>query len=219
MVRDDLCVRRVHDRHGSVPAVPVPRDAIEAEPQALEFLIHMIRNRGQLVTKDMPCIETFWPDRVVSDAALSTLVRNRPGASSATRAMNSASSRRAMAAGSSFKRRRSRATRGTGGRPVRRCGTASGRPARPRVEGALRRLSSLPFEIVGETRRYARGPEGGRDRGGHGGSWPGLTLVSAGRPEPRADVPGTPSRRRAIPFRELGAALTSYRGWGLPRRR
>ena len=52
-----------------------PDGPIEAEPQALEFLIHMIRNRGQLVTKEM-LHNTFWPDRVVSDAALSTLVRN-----------------------------------------------------------------------------------------------------------------------------------------------
>ncbi|MEM8575745.1 MAG: winged helix-turn-helix domain-containing protein [Pseudomonadota bacterium] len=48
---------------------------MEAEPQALESLIHMIRNRGELVSKDA-LHETFWPGRVVSDAALSTLVRN-----------------------------------------------------------------------------------------------------------------------------------------------
>ncbi|MEM7642216.1 MAG: alpha/beta fold hydrolase [Pseudomonadota bacterium] len=52
-----------------------PDGPIEAEPQALEFLIHMIRNRGQLVAKDA-LHQTFWPDRVVSDAALSNLVRN-----------------------------------------------------------------------------------------------------------------------------------------------
>ncbi|MEM0949941.1 MAG: alpha/beta fold hydrolase [Pseudomonadota bacterium] len=51
-----------------------PEGPIEAEPQALEFLIHMIRSRGQLVSKDA-LHKTFWPDRVVSDAALSTLVR------------------------------------------------------------------------------------------------------------------------------------------------
>lgn len=52
-----------------------PDGIIEGEPQALEFLIHMIRNRGQLVTKET-LHQTFWPDRVVSDAALSNLVRN-----------------------------------------------------------------------------------------------------------------------------------------------
>lgn len=52
-----------------------PSGPVEAEPQALEFLIHMIRNRGQLVTKEA-LHQTFWPDRVVSDAALSNLVRN-----------------------------------------------------------------------------------------------------------------------------------------------
>lgn len=52
-----------------------PEGPIEAEPQALEFLIYLIKHRGTLVTKDA-VHEAFWPNRVVSDAALSSLVRS-----------------------------------------------------------------------------------------------------------------------------------------------
>ncbi|MCK8484210.1 alpha/beta fold hydrolase [Aliiroseovarius sp. S2029] len=122
-----------------------PEGPIEAEPQALEFLIHMIRNRGQLVSKEA-LHQTFWPDRVVSDAALSTLVR---------------SARRLV--GDSGEEQRIIATRhGRGfvfradvqelegpeviGEAMR---DASGK-AKPRVKGAPA-IMVLPFEIVGET--------------------------------------------------------------------
>lgn len=49
---------------------PVP-----AEPQAIEFLLFMIRNRDRMVSKD-ELHQVFWNGRFVSDAALSTLVRS-----------------------------------------------------------------------------------------------------------------------------------------------
>ncbi|MCL4189409.1 MAG: winged helix-turn-helix domain-containing protein [Rhodobacteraceae bacterium] len=47
---------------------------IAVEPQALELLIHLIRNRHRLVTRD-ELHQTFWEGRFVSDSALSSLVR------------------------------------------------------------------------------------------------------------------------------------------------
>ncbi|MCB1470808.1 MAG: winged helix-turn-helix domain-containing protein, partial [Rhizobiaceae bacterium] len=52
-----------------------PNGTIDSEPQVLEFLIHMIRHRDHLVSKES-LHEALWPGRIVSDAALSTLVRN-----------------------------------------------------------------------------------------------------------------------------------------------
>jgi TolB-like protein/Flp pilus assembly protein TadD len=48
---------------------------IEVEPQVLELLIYLIRNRGRLVTKD-ELHQEFWQGRFVSDSALSGLVRD-----------------------------------------------------------------------------------------------------------------------------------------------
>jgi TolB-like protein/Flp pilus assembly protein TadD len=47
---------------------------VEVEPQVLELLIFLIRNRGRLVGKD-ELHQEFWQDRFVSDSALSSLVR------------------------------------------------------------------------------------------------------------------------------------------------
>jgi len=122
-----------------------PDGPIEAEPQALEFLIHMIRNRGELVTKDA-LHQAFWPDRVVSDAALSTLVRN---------------ARRLV--GDSGEEQRIIATRHGRGFLFRANVREVSDPdligaalrddpaqSRPRVEGAPA-IVVLPFEIVGDT--------------------------------------------------------------------
>jgi TolB-like protein len=51
-----------------------PGGRVDVEPQALELLIHLIRHRDRLVTKD-ELHQTFWDGRFVSDAALSTLVK------------------------------------------------------------------------------------------------------------------------------------------------
>lgn len=173
-----------------------PDGLIEAEPQALEFLIHMIRNRGQLITKDA-LHQTFWPDRVVSDAALSNLVRI---------------ARRLV--GDSGNEQRIIATRhGRGfifraeveeregpdiiGAAMRDLVT----PARPRIEGAPA-IVVLPFEIVGETADTSGLSEGvteevmaalARTR------W--FPLVARNRVRTFLELP--PETRH--PFRELGA--------------
>ncbi len=122
-----------------------PDGLIEAEPQALEFLIHMIRNRGQMITKDM-LHQTFWPDRIVSDAALSNLVRN------ARRLVGDSGDEQRIIAtrhGRGFVFRaevREVPGPGSGGGAVR---PQSGQ-LRPRVEGAPA-IMVLPFEIVGDT--------------------------------------------------------------------
>ncbi|EDZ45604.1 tetratricopeptide repeat domain protein [Rhodobacterales bacterium Y4I] len=122
-----------------------PDGLVEAEPQALEFLIHMIRNRGQLVTKDM-LHETFWPDRVVSDAALSTLVRNARrlvGDSGEEQRIIATRYGRGFVFRAEVEERKGPEVVGE----VMRDAEAS---ARPRVEGAPA-IVVLPFEIVGET--------------------------------------------------------------------
>lgn len=121
-----------------------PDGLIDAEPQALEFLIHMIRNRGQLVSKEA-LHETFWPDRVVSDAALSTLVR------SARRLVNdSGEAQRIIATrhGRGFIFRvevREIAGPDILGEAMR----DTSNQLKPRVEGAPA-IMVLPFEIVGD---------------------------------------------------------------------
>lgn len=122
-----------------------PDGPVEAEPQALEFLIHMIRNRGELVSKDA-LHETFWPGRVVSDAALSTLVRN------ARRLVGDSGEKQQIIAtrhGRGFLFRAE--VREIGGPQIvsdsmRDASLAS----KPRVEGAPA-VMVLPFEIVGDT--------------------------------------------------------------------
>ncbi|RMA40681.1 alpha/beta fold hydrolase [Rhodophyticola porphyridii] len=122
-----------------------PEGAIDAEPQALEFLIHMIRNRGQLVTKDM-LHETFWPDRVVSDAALSTLVRNARrlvGDSGDEQRVIATRHGRGFVFRAEVEEREAPVVVGEAMRDAVS-------PARPRVEGAPA-IIVLPFEIVGDT--------------------------------------------------------------------
>lgn len=167
---------------------------IESEPQALEFLIHMIRHRGHLVTKDA-LHQRFWPDRIVSDAALSNLVRN---------------ARRLV--GDSGDQQRLIATRH--GRGFVFCAevreldvTAPGPDSRrqdtpgPRVEGAPA-IMVLPFETVGETGDAAGLSEGiteevmaalARTR------W--FPLIARNRVRTFLELP--PEARH--PFKELGA--------------
>lgn len=121
-----------------------PEGLIEAEPQALEFLIFMIQHRGQLVTKDL-LHQTFWPDRVVSDAALSNLVRN------ARRLVGDTGDQQRIIAtrhgrGFVFRAEVREVTSPdfAGEAPRERSGQAG-----PRVEGAPT-IMVLPFEIVGE---------------------------------------------------------------------
>jgi TolB-like protein len=173
-----------------------PEGAIDAEPQALEFLIHMIRNRGQLVTKDM-LHETFWPDRVVSDAALSTLVRN------ARRLVGDSGEEQRIIAtrhGRGFVFRAEVEER-EGPEVVGEAMRDAVAPARPRVEGAPA-IVVLPFEIVGETADMHGLSEGvteevmaalARTR------W--FPLVARNRVRTFLELP--PETRH--PFRELGA--------------
>lgn len=173
-----------------------PDGPIEAEPQALEFLIHMIRNRGQLVTKEM-LHNTFWPDRVVSDAALSTLVRN------ARRLVGDSGEEQRIIAtrhGRGFVFRAEVEER-EGPEVVDEAMRDAVAPARPRVEGAPA-IVVLPFEIVGETSDLQGLSEGvteevmaalARTR------W--FPLVARNRVRTFLELP--PETRH--PFRELGA--------------
>ncbi len=122
-----------------------PHGPIEAEPQALEFLIHMIRNRGQLVSKDA-LHKTFWPDRVVSDAALSTLVR------SARRLVGDSGEEQRIIAtrhGRGFVFR-AEVRELEGPEIVNEAMRDAASLSKPRVEGAPA-IVVLPFEIVGDT--------------------------------------------------------------------
>ena len=174
-----------------------PDGPVDAEPQALEFLIHMIRNRGELVPKEA-LHETFWPDRVVSDAALSTLVRN---------------ARRLV--GDSGEEQRIIVTRHGRGFLFRAEVRELEGPeivaeamrdgpglARPRVEGAPT-VVVLPFDIVGEAPDSRGLSEGiteevmaalARSR------W--FPLIARNRVRSFLELP--PERRR--PFDELGAS-------------
>ncbi|MCV3273887.1 alpha/beta fold hydrolase [Roseobacter sinensis] len=121
-----------------------PDGLIDAEPQALEFLIHMIRNRGQLVSKDA-LHETFWPDRVVSDAALSTLVRSaRRLVSDSGEAQRIIATRHGR--GFIF---RADVREIAGPEIVSEAMRGTSSQVKPRVEGAPA-IMVLPFEIVGE---------------------------------------------------------------------
>lgn len=122
-----------------------PSGPVEAEPQALEFLIHMIRNRGELVSKDA-LHETFWPGRVVSDAALSTLVRN------ARRLVGDSGEKQHIIAtrhGRGFLFR-AEVRELEGPQIVSEAMRDAVHASKPRVEGAPA-VMVLPFEIVGET--------------------------------------------------------------------
>ncbi|ABD56586.1 winged helix-turn-helix domain-containing protein [Jannaschia sp. CCS1] len=129
-------------------------ELIETEPQTLEFLIFLAQNQGQMLTKDT-LHEVFWPDRVVSDAALSTLVRN---------------ARRAI--GDSGEQQRVIATRHGRGfvfradvrefsdpQPAAMPRSVAAAAPSPRIAGAPA-LMVLPFEIVGETQDAAGLSEG-----------------------------------------------------------
>jgi TolB-like protein len=50
-------------------------DLVHAEPQVLALIIHLVRHRGRLVSKE-EIARTVWPDRVVSDASISSRIRS-----------------------------------------------------------------------------------------------------------------------------------------------
>ncbi len=54
-------------RHGGSP--------VQIEPQVLELLVYLARNRGRLITRD-ELIENIWGGRIVSDAALSSRIKS-----------------------------------------------------------------------------------------------------------------------------------------------
>lgn len=50
-------------------------DPVRLEPQVLALLVHLVRNRGRLVTKDEIATEV-WPGRIASDASISSRIRS-----------------------------------------------------------------------------------------------------------------------------------------------
>lgn len=48
---------------------------VHAEPQVLALIIHLVRHRGRMVTKD-ELARAVWPDRIVSDASISSRIRS-----------------------------------------------------------------------------------------------------------------------------------------------
>ncbi len=48
---------------------------IHAEPQVLDLIIHLVRNRRRMVSKE-EIAKTIWPDRIASDASISSRVRS-----------------------------------------------------------------------------------------------------------------------------------------------
>jgi TolB-like protein/Flp pilus assembly protein TadD len=49
--------------------------SVPIEPQVLELLVHLVRNRGRLVTRD-ELVETVWRGRVVSDTAVTSRIKS-----------------------------------------------------------------------------------------------------------------------------------------------
>jgi DNA-binding winged helix-turn-helix (wHTH) protein len=50
-------------------------EIVHAEPQVLELIIHLVRHRTRMVSKD-EIAKAVWPDRVVSDASISSRIRS-----------------------------------------------------------------------------------------------------------------------------------------------
>lgn len=50
-------------------------EPVHAEPQVLALIIHLVRNRARMVGKD-EIARSIWPDRVVSDASISSRIRS-----------------------------------------------------------------------------------------------------------------------------------------------
>src|SRR6056297_3049328 len=50
-------------------------DVVHAEPQVLALIIHLVRNRGRMVSKD-EIARTVWPGRVASDASIASRIRS-----------------------------------------------------------------------------------------------------------------------------------------------
>ena len=50
-------------------------EPVPAEPQVLALIIHLVRHRARMVSKD-ELAEVIWPDRAVSDASISSRIRS-----------------------------------------------------------------------------------------------------------------------------------------------
>ena len=50
-------------------------DPVRLEPQVLALLVHLVRNRDRMVTKD-EIVEKVWQGRIVSDASISSRIRS-----------------------------------------------------------------------------------------------------------------------------------------------
>ena len=50
-------------------------ETVHAEPQVMELIIHLVRHRARMVSKD-EIAKTIWPDRCVSDASISSRIRS-----------------------------------------------------------------------------------------------------------------------------------------------
>src|SRR6188508_1038902 len=48
-------------------------EAIHIEPQVFDLIVHLVRNRDRIVSKD-ELIETIWNGRIISEAALSSRI-------------------------------------------------------------------------------------------------------------------------------------------------
>src|SRR3954463_6332097 len=48
-------------------------EVVHIEPQVFDLLVHLVRNRARIVSKD-ELIETIWQGRIVSEAALSSRI-------------------------------------------------------------------------------------------------------------------------------------------------
>ncbi len=48
-------------------------EVVHIEPQVFDLLLHLVRNRDRIVSKD-ELIETIWNGRIVSEAALSSRI-------------------------------------------------------------------------------------------------------------------------------------------------
>ena len=48
-------------------------EAVHIEPQVFDLIVHLVRNRDRIVSKD-ELIETIWNGRIISEAALSSRI-------------------------------------------------------------------------------------------------------------------------------------------------
>ena len=102
-------------------------EPVTLEPQVFDLLVYLVRNRGQVVTKD-DLIDSVWSGRIVSDSALTTRLN------AARRAVNDSGAeqrviRTVPSRGGAFYQRGQRGGRALEGRCISRCRRAVGRTA------------------------------------------------------------------------------------------